>query len=200
MKASLRALTALVLLGCGRSVPANFPALSAADTVRARAAKANPSVPDAIRRGDQERAEADKASREGDPILADLYAERAMAEYARAEAVSRLASAEAAELRHNSALEASEASRRSFRTERLAAEARASELDRELLLLRESSQPETSGKADPKREAARLVAANSLALDARLLCGAAKLIGATPESLSAIDRELSPLEREDVAR
>ncbi len=195
MRRTLCFLASLAVFGCGGGRPANFPALLAADSVRARATAAQPGAPDAIRRGDQERVEAIKAQHAGDSVLADLYAERATAEYARAEAVSRLARAEAAAMQHQSALEASDAARRAFRSDRILAEARSGELDRELFLLREASAPESSGKADPKREAARLVAANSLALDARLLCGAAKLVGAPSDALSAIEAELGPLER-----
>jgi len=185
----------LISAACGSPPPPPLASLDAANAVKMRALAAQPAVPDAIKEGDEQSARAREAQRAGDTLLADLYAERAMATYARAEALSRLAHADKALSDNSAALNRSEEERRALHAERIQAETRGAELERELIVLKDSAVPESSGKADPKREAARLVAANSLALDARLICGAAKLVGATTNSIAALENELASIER-----
>lgn len=195
MRRTLLAMGTFGLLSCGAPPLPPLASLDAANAVKARALTAQPAMPDAIKEGDNEAALARKAQSDGDMVLADLYAERAMAAYARAEAISRLARAEKALVDHGAALEKAETDRRAFHADRIQAEAKGAELERELILLKDSSTPESSAKADPKREAARLVAAGSLALDARLLCSAAKLAGAPADALNSLEGELATLER-----
>lgn len=54
--------------------------------------------------------------------------------------------------------------------------------------------PASSGAADGEREAARLVAARSLAMQARLLCGAARLVTADAVNLPNADQQVERLE------
>ena len=53
----------------------------------------------------------------------------------------------------------------------------------------------SSGPADPEREKARLVAAQSLATQARLLCSAARLVSDKAPGLSEAETQLADLEK-----
>src|SRR5262249_19195762 len=69
------------------------------------------------------------------------------------------------------------------------------ELDKKMKVIREAIAPAASGPADPQREAARLVAARALVMQARLRCGAARLVTSGDASaLADAEKDVSTLE------
>jgi hypothetical protein len=67
-------------------------------------------------------------------------------------------------------------------------------LERDLAVLEELELPRASGTAGAEREAARRVAARSLALDARLFCASARLLGAPAAGLDPVAAEVASVE------
>lgn len=67
-------------------------------------------------------------------------------------------------------------------------------LTRELAVLEELELPKASGAAGAEREAARRVAGRSLAVDARLFCTAARLLGADPATVTPAIAEVDAID------
>jgi outer membrane protein OmpA-like peptidoglycan-associated protein len=145
------------------------------DETRDSAVKA----PEAYARAEQERGLARAAHAAGDDVAANLHAQRAIAAYGHAEAVARLARAIGDLADAQKALDDATAGEQSLEASRAKLDLDAQELERRAQLVRGQLLPAASGAAAADREAARLAAAKSLATEARLLCGAARLVGST---------------------
>ncbi|MEI7891758.1 MAG: hypothetical protein WCI05_01625 [Myxococcales bacterium] len=187
---------ALGLVACGGP-----PALSALDEMeRIRTAPSTREgaelAPQTYAQAELERARAKQAQSSGDPAGAVLYAERAVAAYSHAFVLARLARATRDLDTATRSLAQADERARAAAARRAELDAQADALDKELRVLTERFLPAPSGPADPKREAARLVAARSLALQARLLCGAARLLAPQAPGLADVERELASLERD----
>ncbi len=156
--------------------------LSQIDAVRggAAATEASNLAPGAYAAAEKLRKEANAAFTAGDNAGAQILGERALAAYAHAQALSRIARAEAGADAAQLVLTSSKKEVGGLDTEqtRLAAEADALEL--KLRVARDAQPIEPSGRADPERERARAAAAKALALQARLLCAAARLLQSAP--------------------
>jgi flagellar motor protein MotB len=168
-----------------------------ADVERAREATAQEGTlaPQALAEADAERGRAKSVYDSGDDIAASLHAERAIAGYQLTRMVARSARATAdaakadAELaQKNDELHALEAARKT-------AERDGDELAKRVLIAREMKSPAISGPADAQREAARLQASRALAMQARLLCGAAKLVSSTAAGLDAAMQSIDALDK-----
>jgi flagellar motor protein MotB len=186
---------ALLLFGCGATGIKNYVV---ADMERLRA---SPNVHDAavfapqqVALAEAERAAAVKASHDGDEVSASLHAGQAIASYTDALALARLARATEEKDRASADLARDEARAQKLAAERTDAEHEATELENKLRIAQETLSPAPSGRADPEREAARLIAARALAEQARLLCGAARLVSPTLEGLDALDKEVDALD------
>lgn len=133
-------------------------------------------APDAFARAEKLHADAEAAFTAGDTAGAQLLAERALAAYAHAEALARTARASATTTEAKAALTAAEGELAALDADqaRLVADTEALEL--KLKVTRDAQPIQPSGKADPERERARLVAARALAVEARMLCSAARLL------------------------
>jgi flagellar motor protein MotB len=70
----------------------------------------------------------------------------------------------------------------------------ADQLEQHVRAARERLLPAASGAADAERDAARMVAARSLGMQARLLCGAARLVASGAPDLGDADRQVAKLE------
>ncbi len=184
-----------LLGGCGG---ATIRVVALDDVERARAAPATQEgaklAPEAYARAEQERRIALEEHAAGDDVGAVLHAQRALAAYGHALAVVRLARAttELADAQKTlgdatTQVEAIEGSRAQLERE-------AAELDERVRVSRERLLPASSGAATGEREEARLVAARSLAVEARLLCGAARLVAADAAGLGDADGALGTLE------
>lgn len=170
-----------------------------AEAERARGALAGQ---DAERLAPQAFAEADAALRaakaaeaKGDSLSAELHGERAVAAFQRAVALARVARATRDDAAANAALAQATQQMRTWSAERTAAEREAEDLEKSLRIAREAQVPPSSGPADPEREKARLVSARALTTQARLLCGAARLVSADASGLADADRTVLDLEK-----
>ena len=206
-RAGERALVlALVLVGAQASVgcgggsaqrPAS-DALGEMERVRAApgAAEGRDLAPQAYARAEAERAAAQKAKDAGDDTGASLYADRAIAAYNHALVLARLSRAtrELADAQQSAGTATEQAKKLVAQHADIDREADA--LDKQVKVAREMLLPAPSGPADGAREAARLVAARALAMQARLLCGSARLIGSSVPGLPEAEQDLAAVEKQ----
>jgi hypothetical protein len=170
------------------------------------AAEASRYAPDAYARAQKLRDEAEAAFVAGDTAGAQLIAERALAAYARAGAIARTARAEATTTDAKVALSAAEAEVTALDADQARVGAEADALERRLKVARDAQPIQASGRADAERERARLAAARALAMEARLLCGAARLLGSFTSGTSGTSgappadaKPLAPLDEAEAA-
>jgi hypothetical protein len=182
----------IAALGCA---PVPRPSVLAdVDRVRqgAAALEAKTYAPGGYAHAEKLRREADAAFEDGDTAGAHLLGERALAAYAHAAVLARIARAETSARQSTSAVSKSTAELSTIEADqaRVAAEAEALELR-----LKAAQDAQVgSGAADPEREKARVAAARSLSLQARLLCGAARMLlaGGSPGETGAPPSPASP--------
>ncbi|WP_437716040.1 hypothetical protein WMF45_06265 [Sorangium sp. So ce448] len=182
-----------VLLGACAPIPR--PAvLDELDDVRAGAAAAESKrhAPGAFARAEKLRGDALAALGKEDRSGAQILGEQAIAAHAHAHALSRVARAEAAETEAKAQRSAGEASLAGLEAEQSRVAAEVDALDMRTKVARDAQPVVPSGKADADREKARLAAARSLALQARLLCGAARLLIAPAPQDSSQAASASP--------
>jgi flagellar motor protein MotB len=191
----IAAALSLVLTGCGATAM-RVPSLDEVERARTTdAAKdAAARAPEAYARGEQERAFARAAHASGDDVAANLHAERAMAAYGHAGAVARLSRAIADLADAQKALDDATAQEQSLAASRAKLDLEAQDLERRAQIARDRLLPAASGQAASDREAARTAAARSLAVEARLLCGAARLVGAGAAGLAEAQSEVEQLD------
>jgi hypothetical protein len=183
--------------GCGGANMTAIPRIAEAERARGglQGQDAQTLAPQAFADADLALREAKEARAAGDYTAAELHAERAIASYQRAIAVARLTRATEEETHAKESLaHALEQSER-YTAARKAAEREAADLDKQLKIAREAERPTPSGPADPEREKARLVAAQSLVTQARLLCSAARLVSAQAPGLAEAEGETAALEK-----
>lgn len=188
---------ACLAMGCGAAATSKVAKLGEAERTRSslEGRDAQTLAPQAFADADQALRAARQAERAGDRIAADLHAERAVAAYQRAVALARLARATDDEVQAKEALSRAVEQSQRFTAARAAAEREAEDLEKQLKVAREAERPGASGPADPERERARLVAAQALATQARLLCSAAKLVSAQAPGLAEAEAAASELEK-----
>jgi hypothetical protein len=151
-------------------------------------------APEVYARAEQERGFALRAHGAGDDVGAVLHAERAVAAYNHALAAARLARATIELADATKSLDDVGTQAQGLEASRDSLQREAEELERRARIARERMLPASSGSADPGREAARLIAARSLAMQARLLCGAARLVVPDAPDLANADAEIGKLE------
>lgn len=163
---------------CGATPRVPLASIDAVDRARSSPAakEAEKVAPQAMALADADRRKADDSLKGGDEVTADLYASRALVSIEQAIVLSRLARAADSEREARARAEKAASEARELTATRTKIDAENNELDKKLKVARELAQPTPSGPADPKREAARKIAADSLLAQARLLCGAARLI------------------------
>jgi hypothetical protein len=174
-------LVALVALAACAAVP-RPQVLTELDGIRsgAAAAEAKSYAPDAFAHAEKLRTEADAAFEAHDTAGAQILAERAVAAYAHALALARIARAAAQEADAKKAFATAEGELGTLDADQARVGADADALELRLKVTRDALPITPSGKADPERERARFVAARALAAQARLLCGAARLLAGGP--------------------
>jgi flagellar motor protein MotB len=189
---------ALLLAGCagGQHLAARSQLDEMNRTRTSAAAKeAEALAPQAFARAEEARRLATQADAAGDDTGAALQAERAIAAYAHAFALARLARARREEDDANAQLAKAADDARQLGSAREAADREGDDLDKQVKVAREALAPPPSGPADPQREAARLVAARALETQARLLCGAAHLLSPEVAGLADAEKTLDDLEK-----
>ncbi len=137
-------------------------------------------APAAFAHADKLRVEAREAWDHGDKAGAQIIGEHALAAYAHASALARIARAERASVDSDAKLKGTRGDIGGLEAEqgRIAADADAAEL--QVRVVRDAQAVVPSGHVDADRERARLAAARSLGLQARLHCSAARLLAASP--------------------
>jgi hypothetical protein len=187
--------SALVFSGCGHSGTVNSALV---DMERVRAAPATQQgallAPQQFAHADEERALANKEAREGDATAASIHAARAVAAYTDALVLARLARATAETDDAKAALAVDEARAQTLTAERAQVEREADELEEKLQVAHAALAPVSSARADPAREAARRVAAHALAAEARLLCGAARLLSPSLDGLDGAEKDVDAID------
>lgn len=153
-------------------------------------------APQAFAAADQELRLAKEAQSSGDTTGAELHAERALATYNQAIALARLARATQEEAAANQALASASEQAQKYATQRKAVDREADDLEKKLRVAREAQLPPSSGPADPERERARVVAAQAMVTQARLLCSAARLVSPQAPGLADSEAAVSALEKQ----
>lgn len=171
--------------------------LTALDSTRASpgVSASRPGAPQAYARAEGFRRQAEEAHENGDPATAQILGEQALAAYQRTVTLDRIRRAERRATDAEAALAARdrEIATEQARERTLDAQARAVEL--ELKVARETIPLPKSGPAgSPEREKARLDAARALAVQARLLCSAARLLDPKRAELQAAFKKLDELD------
>jgi flagellar motor protein MotB len=153
-------------------------------------------APQAFAAADEELRLAREMQAAGDGTGADLRAERALASYSHAIALARLARAAQDNGAAQHALASAAEQVQTFATQRKAIDREADELEKKLRVAREAQLPSASGPADPERERASAVAAQSLLTQARLLCSAARLVAPQAPGLPEAEAAVIGLEKQ----
>lgn len=187
--------TALAAGGCG-ATPIRVAAIE--DMERARGTAIGTEeiriAPEVYAHAEQERQFALAAHASSDDVGAKLHAERALAAYAHARIVVRLARAATELSDARKGLEDAKAEEQSLEASRDALDREAEELENRIRIARERVLPMPSAPTTPEREAARSVAARSLTMQARLLCAAARMVARDAPGLVDADGALTTLE------
>jgi hypothetical protein len=149
------------------------------DTVRkAPAAQTAAALaPEAFAHAEKIRREAEDAYQNGDVSGAQILGERAIAAYQHALVLARVAFANETASRARLALRDAEQKLAASDSEQKRVSAQADDLELRIKVIKDAVPVVAAGSADSAREQARLGAARSLALDAKLLCAAARLVG-----------------------
>jgi outer membrane protein OmpA-like peptidoglycan-associated protein len=186
----------LASTGCAGAMTANVGRVNEAERMRAglRDRDAQTLAPQAFAAADQELRLAKEAQAAGDTTGAELRADRALAAYNQAIALARLARATQDETAASSALARATEEAQKYGTQRKAIDREADDLEKKLRVAREAQLPPSSGPADPERERARVVAAQTLVTQARLLCSAARLVSPQAPGLAEADAAVTGLE------
>lgn len=153
-------------------------------------------APQAFAAASQEIELAKQAQAAGDDTGADLHGDRALALYNQAIAIARLARATRDDAAASEALAQANEQGQRYADQRKAVDHEADDLEKKLRVAREAQLPPSSGPADPDRERARVVAAQSLVTQARLLCGAARLVAPQAPGLTDAEAAVTTLEKQ----
>lgn len=197
MKRVILAMLVAATAACGGAAAPRGAKL--ADAERTRAGLPDKELaslaPQAFAEGEQELRAAKEAAQAGDDLAADLHGEHAVAAYQHALAIARLTRATDEQAQAKEALARALEQSQRFAAARQAAERETDDLEKQIKVAREAERPKAAGPADPERERARLVAAQSLATQARLLCSAARLVSPQAPGLSEAEATVADLEK-----
>jgi hypothetical protein len=156
----------------------------------ALAADARVHAPSALAHAEKLRREAEAAFEDDDVAGSQILADHALAAYAHAHALSRVARADMAARAAEADLTKSRTELASLEADQARESAELDALELRIKVVRDAQAIVPSGPADPAREKARLAAARALTLQARLLCGAARLLLAEPRDV--VDPKAKP--------
>jgi outer membrane protein OmpA-like peptidoglycan-associated protein len=182
-----------IAAGCAH--PPRPAAMAEADTVRKAPAAATAAAlaPEAFAHAEKTRREAEDAYQSGDLSGAQILGERAVAAYQHALVLARIASATETANRARAAIRAAEQSFAETDGEQKRVAAQADDLEVRIKVIKDAVPVGPAGPADAAREQARLGSARSLALDAKLLCAAAKMVGSDTPILAKAQSSLEDL-------
>lgn len=194
-RAFLAAALALACAACG-ATQMRVAAIDDMERVRAGADTQDGArvAPELYARAEQERRISLEAHAHGDDVGATLHAQRAVSAYEHALVVARLARAQTELADAQKSLADASAQAQQVDASRAALEKQVQDLEGRLRLARERLMPAASDTATGDREAARLVAARSMATEARLLCDAAQLVASDAAGLGDANDALAKLD------
>ena len=196
MKRALATLACAALLGGCASAPRPASLSSAAEAESAPAVvQARTRAPQAHARAQELLRQAEAAYDEGRQADAELLGEHALAAYRRAVIEARLATAETRRAEAEAKLADAERALAALDNQNKRALSEAENLELKLKVVREILPVPASATASPERERARLDAARSFALEARLLCTSARLLQPDRESLAPHFTKLDELDK-----
>ncbi len=166
----------LALAAC--APPPRPPVLGDVDQVRTGTAalEAKELAPAAYAHAEKLRADASVAYDAGDLSGAQILGEQALAAYAHAHAVARIARADGLGEKAAADVKAAQAELAKLDADNARVAAEVDALDLKVKVVRDAQPVTASGLADPDREAARMAAARALGVQARILCSAARLL------------------------
>jgi len=152
--------------------------MSEVDAVQGGAAakEARDLAPAAYAHADELHRQADAAFAAGDLAGAQILAERSLAAYAHALAVARVARAESDAKDTDAALTKTKNELAMLDAEQARVTAEIAALEARIKVSRDAQPVSASGPADATREKARVAAARSLGIEAKMLCTAARLL------------------------
>lgn len=185
----------LAAAGCGAS-PQRPSAMAQVDRVRSgqAAEEASRLAPQAYQAAEQLRRESEAAFDDGDRAAAAVLAEHALAAYSHADVLARVARGEKRLAEASEALEKKRAELAELDEEQRRVAAEADDLEMRARVARDAVPLADNEPASPERERARLDAARSMALEARLLCTAARLLDPQLDGLEALLARLARLD------
>jgi hypothetical protein len=176
-------LTVLLASSCTR--PPRPSVMADAERARsAMAAQATELAPEAMAHADKLRRDAETAYASGDLAGAQILAERAIAAYQHALVLVRVTRATDAANRARLALLAAEQTLAQTEGEQRRVSAQADDIELRIKVIKDAAPLAATGPGDPAREQARMTSSRSLALDARLLCGAARMLAPETPALT----------------
>ena len=143
---------------------------------------------------------AERSYRDGDLGAAQFLSENAIAAYEHALVLTRLARANVAAGQARASLAAAEQTLAHIEEEYQRITALSDDLEMRIKVVREAVPTAQVGPGTPARDQARLVASRSLALDAKLLCAAAKMLAPDVAGLAEAQASVDDLERRLSAR
>jgi hypothetical protein len=152
-------------------------------------------APEAFAHAEKLRRDAEAAYQSGDLSGAQMLAERALAAYQHELVLARIARASETANRATLALRASEQSLAQSDGEQRRVSAQADDLEMRIKVIKDANPIVSAGPTDGAREIARLSAARSLGLDARLLCAAARMLAPETPSLAAAQQVVADLDK-----
>ncbi len=198
LRSAISAVLILASSACAGATTSGVRSVGDAERMRAglNGKEAQSLAPQAFAAADQELKLAKGAQAAGDDTGADLHADRALAMYNQAIALARLARATQEEAAAAEALARASEQAQRYAAQRKAIDREADDLEKKLRVAREAQLPPSSGPADPDRERARVVAAQSLVTQARLLCSAARLLSVQAPGLADAEAAVSTLEKQ----
>jgi outer membrane protein OmpA-like peptidoglycan-associated protein len=184
-----------LVYGCGG--PARPAALTEAERVgRAPAARtASTLAPEAFAHAEKLRQDAQAAYQNGDRTGAQTLAERAIAAYEHALILSRIVVANDTANRARVTLDQAEQAFGQTDAEYKRITAHAEDIELRANVIKDAMPITAVGTTDASREQARLYSTRSLALDARLLCAGAKMIGPNTSGLADAQAALAELDK-----
>jgi flagellar motor protein MotB len=193
----LAAAVALSAAACGGAAKPAAYGLTDADRIRESAAVRDSEkiAPEQFAEAERERGLSRQAHDRGDETASQLHAERAIAAYEHAVVLARLSRATRESADAKTALDTATDEAQKAHAQLEESEREAESLEKQVKVAREMLLPAPSGPTDPARAAARLVAAKSLAMQARLLCGAAKLVSPDATGLGDAEQDLAALDK-----
>lgn len=198
MRSRAIALGFLALTACGGAARTTAPSrVAEAERTQRSVAREElaKTAPEAVALAETELRLAKAAAANDDATGAELHADRAIAAYRHAAILARVARANAEAGSARDALAKASEQLARYAEQRRAMDAEADDLEKQLKIARDAQLPAASGPAEPEREKARLVAAQSLVTQARLLCGAARLVSPEAPGLAESEATATDLDK-----